>query len=102
MEINELQKKCANMVSIIDKKLAINHDDSLSVLHLSEELGEVAREILNPKLKRDNINIKNLEEELADIIFFISKIAENNKIDLEKAIIKKTMGHHTLKVFCHS
>lgn len=58
-------------------------------MKLVEEIGETA-EILNQlegrKAKSDSIS---LEDELADIIHYTLAIASVNKIDLEKAIIRK-------------
>lgn len=89
MEINMIQKQCAEIIKSIDSKKGIIHDDELSIVHITEELGEISRQILNPVLNRDKKDINNLAEELADVVFFISKIADNNNINLEKSIINK-------------
>jgi NTP pyrophosphatase (non-canonical NTP hydrolase) len=89
MEMNELQKNLLDMVNRIDKKEGVNHNDELTLMHLTEEFGEVSREIINPKLKRGDINIKNLQEEIADVIILISKLANNHNINIEEAIKNK-------------
>ena len=89
MEIKEFQDKCVIIVNEIDEKLKANHDNETTILHLIEEFGEIARQIVNPRLNRDKINKENLEEEIADVILLISKLADNNEIDIEKAVNKK-------------
>ena len=56
MEIKELQTEAENIINKIDNKLEFTHDNKNIILHLTEELGEISRQILNPELKRDNID----------------------------------------------
>ncbi len=89
MEIQELQKKSEDIVNLIDKKLKVNHNDELVLMHLTEELDEIAREILNPKFNRDKKNTENIKDEIADIFLLTSKLADNNNIDIEEAVNNK-------------
>ena len=100
MEIKELQKQAEEITNKIDNKLDFIHNNENILIHLTEELGEISREILNPKLKRGNTNIENLKEEIADVTLLIFKLANNNNIDLENAInnkIEKLKQRHDLK-----
>ena len=99
MEIKELQTEAENIVNKIDEKLKVEHDNELILMHLTEEIGEIAREIINPKLRRVDKNGDNLSEEIADVILLTSKLANNNNINLEEAInnkIKKLKKRHNL------
>ena len=99
MNINEFQKTCVEAVNDVDKKLRINHDNQTTIMHLIEEFGEIARQINNPKLNRDKINKENLEEEIADVVLLISKLADNNKINIEKSVknkIEKLKQRHNI------
>ena len=58
-------------------------------MHLTEELDEIAREILNPKFNRDKKNTENIKDEIADIFLLTSKLADNNNIDIEEAVNNK-------------
>ena len=89
MEVKEFQKICVEIVNDVDKKLGVNHDNNTTMIHLTEELGEVARQINNPNISRDKIDKKNLEEEISDLILLISKLADNNKIDIESSVKNK-------------
>lgn len=89
MEIKELQKLASEIIERIDKKTGGKHDNETLFLHISEEIEEISRQLLNPKIKRDDTNIENLKEEIADVILLLSKLANNNNIDIEEAIKNK-------------
>ena len=99
MEIKELQKKAEEIINKIDNKLEFTHDNKNLILHLTEEFGEISRQILNPELKRQETNIDNLKEEIADVILLLSKLANNNNIDIEESVrnkIEKLKTRHNL------
>lgn len=60
---------------------------------MTEEVGEIAR-VLNrmygDKKSKDGENIKDLEEELGDLLFSLVCMANAQKIDLTKAYERKT------------
>lgn len=100
MEIKELQKQAEEIVNKIDNKLEFTHDNKNTILHLTEELGEISRQILNPELKRQKADIGNLKEEIADVILLLCKLANNNNIDIEESVknkIEKLKQRHNLK-----
>ena len=99
MEIEELQNQSEEIINKIDNKLEFTHNDKNIILHLTEELGEISRQILNPELKRQEKDLNNLEEEIADVILLLSKLANNNNINIEQAIknkIQKLKQRHNL------
>lgn len=59
---------------------------------LTEEVGEVSRVLNNmygDKKKKNNENLKELEEELGDVLFSIVCMANRENIDLTKAFERK-------------
>jgi NTP pyrophosphatase (non-canonical NTP hydrolase) len=61
------------------------------LIHLMEELGEVARNVLNMKNyggKHDTNAKENMEEELGDVLWLLLKLSNEVKIDLEKSFEK--------------
>ncbi|MFH1610439.1 MAG: nucleotide pyrophosphohydrolase [Patescibacteria group bacterium] len=55
---------------------------------LTEETGELAREINHrwgPKKKKDTEDLKDLEDEIADILYTLICLANSQNIDLDKA-----------------
>jgi len=73
MEVREMQKQLIELVDKIDAKLNFIHTDENSVMHLTEELGEISRQVLNPKMKREDFNIENLGEEIPILVNLESK-----------------------------
>ena len=89
MNLTEFQKEAVKIVDDIDTKYKGTHDNDTTIVHLIEELGEIAREIYNEKMGRDKIDIENLKEEFADVYLLLAKLADNFSINLEEAIKKK-------------
>ncbi|MFH1978303.1 MAG: nucleotide pyrophosphohydrolase [Candidatus Aenigmatarchaeota archaeon] len=66
------------------------------IARLTEETGELAREINHvhgPKKKKDTEDIKEIAEEIADIIFTVSCLANSLSINLDDAF-KKVMDKY--------
>jgi len=84
-----VQSKSANFADIFNQKTGRNPDDSATVIHLMEEVGELAREIYNDKSGRDKLDKENLADELADVFILLSCIGDIYDIDLEDAVIRK-------------
>ena len=67
-------------------------------LMLAEEAGEVARALncmYGDKIAKENENLKSLEEELGDVLFIITCLANDLGISLDKAFeskLKKLYG----------
>jgi len=99
MNIREMQENAEKIINLIDDKINVRHNDSLTMRHLIEEMGELARQINKPDLRNEQIDKENLEEELADVILLLSRIANNNNIDLEQSVtnkIEKLKQRHNL------
>jgi len=63
---------------------------------LTEETGELAREInhiYGPKKKKSSEELKDLSDEIADVIFTLSCLANSLNIDLDEAF-KRTMNKY--------
>ncbi len=90
MNIKEAQELSAKMLEGVNNKVNIKHDPDGMFLSLTEEVGEVARE-LSKKQKnyRGEFSKEKLGEELADIISRTLIIASDNEIDMEDAFIDK-------------
>ncbi|MFH0713096.1 MAG: nucleotide pyrophosphohydrolase [Candidatus Micrarchaeota archaeon] len=57
-------------------------------LRLTEEVGELAREVNHrwgPKKKKSTEDLKELSEEMGDIIFTLACLANAQKIDLDES-----------------
>jgi NTP pyrophosphatase (non-canonical NTP hydrolase) len=90
MEMNEAQKEAVELLEQINKKLKIKHNPDGMFLNLVEEVGEVARELSKKQDNyRENFDREKLADELSDIISRVFIIAEDNKINLDKAYERK-------------
>lgn len=70
------------------KQYKIGYWKPLEILaRLTEETGELAREInhrFGPKKKKDTEDKKEMEEEIADIIFTLSCLANSLDLDVDR------------------
>lgn len=73
-------------VNAYDSKYGWEGDkESHIALHMMEEVGEVARQILRLEgYKKEPYDKKNLSEEIIDLLYLTVKLANKAEIDLEK------------------
>lgn len=95
MSLKDIQKEVDGWVN----QYKIGYWKPLEILaRLTEETGELAREInhiYGPKKKKEGENTKEMADEIADIIFTLSCLANSLNIDLDEAfkrIINKCYG----------
>ena len=89
MKLNILQKKVDDWI----KKYGVRYFDELTnMAQLTEEVGEVARIIsrtYGEQSIKENEELNDLGEELADVLFVLLCLANQTGIDLEKSFEKK-------------
>ena len=89
MEINELQERAVEAVKQRLTKLGVDYNEELGMLHLIEEVGELARQIVNKKLKRKEIDTNNVGEEIADCMILLMSLGDYYNLNLDKFILDK-------------
>lgn len=86
--MKDIQKEVDEWV----QQYKIGYFKPLEILaRLSEETGEVAREInarFGPKVKKSSEDIADLEEEVGDIIFTLVCLSNSLGLDMEKGFQK--------------
>ena len=85
MALNEIQKQVDGWTSQYKVQYWQPHE---ILARLMEETGELAREVnhlYGPKKKKSDEDVKELSEEMADIIFTLCCLANSKKIDLDKS-----------------
>ncbi len=91
MSLNNLQKEVDQWI----KQIGVRYFDELTNMAiLTEEVGEVARIMARrygEQSEKDNDKNKDLGEELADVIFVVTAIANQTGIDLQKAWEQKML-----------
>ena len=89
MDLNTLQKKVDDWI----KKYGVRYFDELTnMAQLTEEVGDVARIIsrtYGEQSIKENEELNDLGEELADVLFVLLCLANQTGIDLEKSFEKK-------------
>ena len=82
--MKEIQKEVDDWV----KQYKIGYFKPLEImLRLTEETGELAREInhrFGPKRKKDAEDTKEIEEEIADIIFTLTCLSNSLDLDMDR------------------
>ena len=84
-----MQKISSDIVNEIDKQRKGKHDIDTTIIHIMEEIGEIAREIYSEKIGRAELDIKNLRGEFADVYMLLAHLANHLSIDLENSIKEK-------------
>ena len=86
-------KKAQEIVDIWIKEHGVRYFDELTnMAQLTEQVGEVARIIARTygeQSKKESDKLKDLGEELADVIFVVLCLANQTGVDLQKAFDKK-------------
>jgi len=82
--MREIQKEVAQWV----EQYKIGYFKPLEIMaRLTEETGELAREInhrFGPKKKKDSEDTKDIEDEIADIIFTLTCLANSLDLDMDR------------------
>lgn len=89
MKIDEFQSEAIEAIqNRLDKK-GVKPNVDLTMTHLMEEFGEIASQINNNKLKRREVNVENIGEEISDCIMLLMLLAHQYDINLEEALTNK-------------
>ncbi len=89
MEIKEIEARIVDFAKKRASTKGFDLNSELSFIHLTEELGEVARQLSNKKMRPDLFDENNLKEEIVDVILETIILANICKVDLGKEINKK-------------
>lgn len=86
--MKEIQKEVDDWVN----QYKIGYFKPLEILaRLTEETGELAREInhrFGPKKKKEAEDVKEIEDEIGDIIFTLTCLANSLNIDMDRGVKK--------------
>ena len=88
MALHEIQRQVDEWV----QQFKVPYWQPLEILtRLTEEMGELAREVNHrwgPKQKKSTEDTRELGEEIGDILFTLTCLANSQKIDLDEAFSK--------------
>jgi NTP pyrophosphatase (non-canonical NTP hydrolase) len=89
MDVSEISKKIYEFVEKRVSDLGSELTPELMFIHLSEEIGEIARQLVNKNLPMRKYREDNLKEEIAQAILDLFVLSGIFEIDLPKEIDKK-------------
>lgn len=89
MDVTEISKKIYEFVEKRVSELGSELTPELMFIHLSEEIGEIARQLVNKNLPMRKYRKDNLKEEITQAILDLFVLSEIFEIDLPKEINKK-------------
>ena len=92
MDIEYLQKRIVYFAEQRCKKEGIEINSQLSYIHLTEEVGEIAKQLINKEIRKDLYDENNLREEICDVILEALVLANEygiNNQNLGKSLDEK-------------
>ena len=94
MSLKDIQKQVDDWTSQFKIQYWTPHE---ILVRLMEETGELAREInhlYGPKKKKSTEEVREMEDEIGDVIFTLACLANSKGIDLDKAFQRVMDKHH--------
>lgn len=89
MDIKEIEQQIVDFAKKRTSAKKFDLTPELSYIHLTEEVGEVAKQLSNKKIRPDLFDENNLREEIVDVILEAIILANSCKVDLDKEISQK-------------
>ncbi|MBI4149187.1 MazG-like family protein [Candidatus Woesearchaeota archaeon] len=89
MDIKEIEERIVDFAKKRASAKNFNLTPELSYIHLTEELGEVARQLSNKHIRPDLFDDANLKEEIVDVILEAIILANSCNVDLDTEISRK-------------
>lgn len=89
MDLKEIQNRIVNFSKLRASKKEYDLTPELVFIHLTEELGEIARQLSSKRMRPEKFDEENLKEEIVDVILESFVLANLCDVDLEKELAKK-------------
>ena len=98
MDIRQFQKEILEVFSEMDKlPNRREHTKQSALIHLMEEVGEIARQVTNEYHRPEKFDKGNLGTELADALMFIVVLAQLYDVDIS-AEMQQTISRVKKKI----
>ena len=89
MDIEKVSKRIYRLQKKRVEDLGTKLTPELVFLHLSEEIGEIARQLVNKNLAMREYEESNIKEEITQATLDLLVLSEIHNIDLPEALIRK-------------
>lgn len=88
MEVKEFQKKIVEFNEEFVKKRKFIPSEKLSLIHMFEEVGELAHEYVSEEERINEFSSEKLENALGDIIIHLIDLVNQRGLDIENVVMK--------------
>lgn len=86
MEVKELQNKIKNLMKEWDKIKKKRYTKETAFYHLVEEVGELAKELVNEKRRPERYKKEKFIDAIGDTLIYIVLLASLSNVNLESLI----------------
>lgn len=86
METKDFQKLAAEFVKKWEIKRGVNPARDDVFMHFVEESGELARQLVNFKERKDKYSQEEVEDSLGDLMMQLFRLADLEGLDMEKTV----------------
>lgn len=86
MEVNDFQKKIVDFASKWDKKRNNIPDAESTLIHLMEEVGELSRQYINKRMRKEKFDEEEVENAIGDALMQLVKIAHLEGLNIENVV----------------
>jgi len=87
MEVKAFQTQIKNLMRDWDKLKGKRYTLETAFCHLVEEVGELAKELVNKKRSPEKYSKEKLIDAIGDILIYAVLLASLHKVDIEKLIL---------------
>jgi len=88
MEVKDFQNKIIEFGATWDKKRKVQPNEQLTLNHLVEEIGELAREYVSRESRPDKFSKKGLENAIGDALMQLVKLASLRNLNIEDVVLE--------------
>lgn len=97
MEVRQFQQIIVDFSKKWQKKRSYTATEHFTLIHLVEEVGELARQYVNQAIRKDKFSEEKLNNAIADIFMQLVALAHQRGLDIEELILK-TVGKDLKRV----
>ena len=86
MEVKEFQLRCVELLKKWEKKRGVNPSAQDELVHVVEEIGELAREYVSRRERKERYSRKELENAFGDVMIHLLRLADMEGLDMEQVV----------------
>lgn len=87
MEVRELQERIVEYARLWEQKQNHHPTEQFVLIHLVEEIGELAREYVSEEIRPNRFDKDRLDNAIADILILVFRMAGLRDLDVERLVL---------------